>query len=82
VGVLPNFGMERDKRFSNPPPRDVAVLVGKSEQSSPLRRPDWEDNIKMDLNEIGWEGMAWICLARNLYQSRILVNMAMSIRVL
>jgi hypothetical protein len=33
------------------------VLVGKPEGKSPLARPRfrWEDNIKMDLQEVGWE---------------------------
>jgi hypothetical protein len=33
------------------------VLVGKPETSRPLKRPmhRWEDNIKMDLKEMGWE---------------------------
>jgi hypothetical protein len=39
-------------------------LVGKSEGKKPLGRPRhrWEDNIKMDLREIGWCGMDWIDL--------------------
>jgi hypothetical protein len=43
------------------------VLVGKPEGKRPLRRPRcrWEDNIKMDLREIGWGGMDWINLAQN-----------------
>jgi hypothetical protein len=34
-------------------------LVGKPEGNTPLGRPRrrWEDNIKMDLREIGWDGM-------------------------
>jgi hypothetical protein len=41
------------------------VLVGKPEGKRPLGRPGrrWEDNIKMDLREVGWEGMDWIILA-------------------
>jgi len=41
------------------------VLVGKSEGKRPLVRPRrrWEDNIKMDLQEVGCEGMDWIELA-------------------
>jgi hypothetical protein len=37
------------------------VLVGKPEGRRPLRRPGhrWEDNIRMDLREIGWEGKVW-----------------------
>jgi hypothetical protein len=35
------------------------ILVGKSEGKRPLRRPrrGWVDNIKMDLKEIGWDGI-------------------------
>jgi hypothetical protein len=41
------------------------VLVSKSEGMRKLRRPRccWEDNIKMDLQEVGCEGMDWIDLA-------------------
>jgi hypothetical protein len=42
------------------------VLVGKSEGKRPLGRPRrrWEDNIKMDLLEVGRGGMDWIYLAK------------------
>jgi hypothetical protein len=35
--------------------------VGKSEGKRPLERPrrKWVDNIKMDLKEIGWDGVIW-----------------------
>ena len=38
------------------------VLVGKPEGKKPLGRPrrGWEDNIKMDLQEMEWMGMDWI----------------------
>ena len=41
------------------------VLVGKSKGKRPLGRPRlrWEDNIKMDLNEVGCVGMNWIDVA-------------------
>jgi len=41
------------------------VLVGKPEEKRPLERPRhrWEDNIKMDLQEVGCGGMDWIKLA-------------------
>jgi hypothetical protein len=41
------------------------ILVGKLEGKRPLGRPRhrWENNIKMDLREIGWGGMDWIDLA-------------------
>jgi hypothetical protein len=37
------------------------ILVGKPEGKRPLGRPRrrWEDNIKVDLREIGWGGMDW-----------------------
>jgi hypothetical protein len=37
------------------------ILVGKPEGKRPLERPRrrWMDNIKMDLIEIGWDGMVW-----------------------
>jgi hypothetical protein len=46
------------------------ILVGKPEGKRPLGRPrrSWEDNIRMDLREIGWGGMDWINLAQNRYQ--------------
>jgi len=34
------------------------VLVGKPEEKKPRRR--WEDNIKMDLQEVGYRGVDWI----------------------
>jgi hypothetical protein len=42
------------------------VLVGKPEGKRPLGRPGrrWEDNIKMDLQEVGCVGMDWIRLAQ------------------
>jgi hypothetical protein len=41
------------------------ALVWKAEGRRPLGRPRrrWEDNIKMDLREVGWGGMDWINLA-------------------
>jgi hypothetical protein len=37
------------------------ILVGKPEGERPLRRTRrrWEDNIKMDLRGIGWDGLDW-----------------------
>jgi hypothetical protein len=42
-------------------------LVGRSEEKRPLGRPKrrWEDNIKMDLREIGIDGASWIRLAQD-----------------
>jgi hypothetical protein len=46
------------------------VLVGKPEGKRPLGRPRrrWEDNIKMDLREIGIDGANWIRLAQDRVQ--------------
>jgi hypothetical protein len=43
------------------------ILVGKPEGKRPLGRPRrrWVYNIKMDLREIGWDGMDWIELAQD-----------------
>jgi hypothetical protein len=59
------------------------ILVGKPEGKRPLGRPRhrWVDNIKMDLREIGWDGMDWIELAQDRDQWRALVNMVMNLRV-
>jgi len=37
-------------------------MVRKHERKRPLRRPShrWEDNIRMDFMEMGWEGVDWI----------------------
>jgi hypothetical protein len=59
------------------------ILVGKPEGKRPLGRPRrrWEDNIKMDLGEIGWDGRDWIELAQDRDQWRALVNTVMKLRV-
>jgi hypothetical protein len=59
------------------------ILVGKPDGKRLLRRPRrrWVDNIKMDLREIGWDGMAWIDLAQDREQWRTLVNTVMKLRV-
>jgi hypothetical protein len=41
----------------------------------------WVDNIKMDLKEIGWDGVDWIELAQGRDQWRALVNTVMNLRV-
>jgi hypothetical protein len=48
-------------------------LVGKPEGRTPLGRPRgrWEDNIKMDLQEVGWD-MDWINLAQERNRGRYL----------
>jgi hypothetical protein len=41
----------------------------------------WEDNIKMDLREIGIDGANWIQLAQDRVQRRAFVNMVINLRV-
>jgi hypothetical protein len=57
--------------------------VGKPEGKRPLGRPRrrWVDNIKMDLTEIGWDGIDWIDLAQDRDRWRTLVNTVMNLRV-
>ena len=59
------------------------VLVGKSEGMRSLGRTwrRWEDNIKMDLQEVGCGGMDWIELAQDRDRWRELVNAVMNLRV-
>ena len=58
------------------------VLVGKSEGKTPhgLRRR-WEDNIKIDLQDVGCRGVDWIELAQDRDRWRALVNAVMNLRV-
>jgi hypothetical protein len=59
------------------------ILVGKPEGKRPLGRPRhrWEDNIKMDLRDIGSGDMKLIDLAQDMDQWRALVNTVMNLRV-
>jgi len=59
------------------------VLVGKPEGKRPLGRPRrrWEDNIKMDLQEVGCGGMDWIELTENRNSWWALVNAVMNFLV-
>ena len=64
--------------------RDVyRSLVGKPEGKSPFRRPRrrWEDNIKMDLQDVGCVGMDRIELDQDKDRWRALVNAVMNLRV-
>ncbi|KAJ4441221.1 hypothetical protein ANN_11072 [Periplaneta americana] len=59
------------------------VLVGKSEGKRPLgrQRCRCEDNIKMDLRDVGYDDRDWINLAQDRDQWRVYVRAAMNIRV-
>ena len=58
------------------------VLVGKPEGKRPLGRPrrGWEDNIKMDLQEVGCGGMDWIELAQDRHRCLALVIAVMNLQ--
>jgi hypothetical protein len=57
----------------------VGNLRGKRRLGKPRRR--WEDNIKMDLQEVGYGGMDLIYLAQDTDKRRALVNAVMNLRV-
>jgi hypothetical protein len=58
------------------------ILMGRPEGRQSLRRPrrTWEDNIKMDLQEVGWD-TDWIVVAQDRDRWWALVNAVMNLRV-
>jgi hypothetical protein len=58
-------------------------LVGKPEVKRPLRRPSrrWEDNTKIQIQEVGSEGMDWIDVATDMDRWRALACAVMNLRV-
>jgi hypothetical protein len=64
--------------------KSVQVLVGKPKGKRPLRRPrcKWEDGIRMDLKEIGWEGAEWVQLAQDRGRWQAVVTVVMNLQVL
>jgi hypothetical protein len=58
------------------------ILVPKPEGKRPLGSPrhGWEDNIKMDLKQIGSQGVDWIDLARD-NKCQAVVNTSLNLRV-
>jgi hypothetical protein len=59
------------------------LLVGKPERRTPLGGPRhrWVDNIKIDLREIGRDGVDWIGLAQDRDKWRALLNAVMNVWV-
>jgi hypothetical protein len=60
------------------------VLVGKPEEKRPLGRPRrrWEDNIKMDVQEVGGGRGDWMEMAQDRDKWRTLVSTVKNLRVL
>jgi hypothetical protein len=60
------------------------ILVGMPERKRLLGRPGrhrWEDNTKMYLREMGWDGVDWIDLAEDKDQWRALMNTVINLWV-
>jgi hypothetical protein len=59
------------------------VLVGKPERKRPLGKPRcrWEDNIRMDLQEVGYGVVDWIGMAQYRDRWRALVSAVKNLRV-
>jgi hypothetical protein len=57
------------------------ILVGEPEQERPVgrQRYRWVYNIKMDLTDIGWDGVDWIYMAQDKDQWRALVNKVLNL---
>jgi hypothetical protein len=58
----------------------IQVLVGRPEGKRQLGRPRrrWEDNIKTDLRETGFNGVNWIRLTQNRVQWRAFLSTVMN----
>jgi hypothetical protein len=58
-------------------------FIGFYSHITPLGRPRrrWEDNIRMDLQEVGYRGMNWIGLAQDTDRWRAIVNAVMNLLV-
>jgi len=74
VGRVARLGERRDA---------YRVMVGKPEGKRPLGRPRlrWEDNIKMDFQEVGCGDMDWIEVAQDRDRWRALLDAVMNCRV-
>jgi hypothetical protein len=72
-----------DRACSTNRGEDDMILVGKPEGKRPIGRPRrrWVDNIKMDLGDIGRNGMDWIDHSQDRDQWRALVYTVMNLRV-
>lgn len=58
--------------------------MGKLQRKGPLGRPSsiWDDNIKIDVQEVGWEDVEWSSLAQDRDKWQAVLNTVMNLRVL
>jgi hypothetical protein len=75
--------MDRHKACNRKVRNAYNTFAGSLERKRPLRRPRhrWEDKIRMDLRETGWEDVDWIHLDQNRDQWPAVVNMVMNLQV-
>jgi hypothetical protein len=59
------------------------VLEGKPERNRQIQTPRhrWKDNIKINLQDMGWGGMDWIDVAQDTDRWQAIVNAVMNLRV-
>jgi hypothetical protein len=57
------------------------ILVRKPDRKRQLQnlKHIWEDNIRLNLRETGWEGVDWINLAQDRFHWQVLVNMEINL---
>jgi hypothetical protein len=81
--VMTRSRRTRPRRDSARVRDESEVLVGSSKGKRPLRRSRrrWEDNIKIDLREVGWNAADWINLVQDRNPQRILLNSITNLRV-
>ena len=85
--VLPAIFLRRRLRWTGHLARleegrsDFKILTGKSTRKTPLERPRWKDNIRMDLEEIGTNTGNWVDSAQDRDYWRALVIAASNHRV-
>jgi hypothetical protein len=60
---------------------EYRVLVGRHDERIPLGRPRsrWKDNVKIDIEEVGWGSMNWIGLAQDRDSWRAIVNVVIKL---
>jgi hypothetical protein len=62
-------------------PHSRSLLLRTDTSFVTLGRPRWEDNIRKELRETGWEGLDWVRLAEDRDQWRAVLNTVLNLRV-